>query len=75
MQLQKQTLDNCKMACRPGKLLVTVAVLGRQKLTVLRDTIKCEADANFTKNKTGRPSACLYLEVCSLSQFSEPLRP
>ena len=49
---------------RPGKTLTTVAVLGRQKLTVLRDTIKCEADATLTKNNLSRPSASLYFEVC-----------
>lgn len=52
------------LLCRPGKVLTSVAVLGRQKLTVLRDTIKCEADATLTKNNLSRPSASLYFEVC-----------
>ena len=57
------------LACRPGKVLMSVAVLGRQKLTVLRDTITCEADANLNKDKAGRPSACLYFEVSALATF------
>ena len=58
-----QLVQQCLSSCRPGKVLASVAVLGRQKLTVLRDTIKCEADATLTKNNKSRPSACLYFEV------------
>ena len=50
-------------------MLASVAVLGRQKLTVLRDTIRCEADATLTKNERGRPSACFYFEVNYLTMM------
>ena len=40
-----------------------VAVLGSQKLTALRDIIKCEADANMQAKGIQQPSAFFYIEV------------
>lgn len=40
-----------------------MAVLGSQKLTALRDIIKCEADANMQAKGLQQPSAFFYIEV------------
>ncbi len=40
-----------------------VAVLSSQKLTALRDVIKCEADANMTSQGQARPNGYFYIEV------------
>ena len=46
-----------------------VAVLGSQKLTALRDVIRCEADANMHSKNQQKPSAFFYIEVQWHSQF------
>ena len=40
-----------------------IAVLSSQKLTVLRDLIKCEADANLKAKSQERVSGFFYIEV------------
>ncbi len=40
-----------------------VAVLSSQKLTALRDAIRCEADANLASKDQSKRSAFFYLEV------------
>ena len=40
-----------------------VAVLGSQKLTALKDVIKCEADANMKSQGQDKPNGYFYIEV------------
>ena len=50
-----------------------VAVLGSQKLTALRDVIKCEADANMQAKGLQQPSAFFYIEVCQAALLAGQL--
>jgi len=43
--------------------LMDVAVLSSQKLTALKDVIKCEADANMKSQRQDRPNGYFYIEV------------
>ncbi|KAL0054354.1 hypothetical protein WJX82_007541 [Trebouxia sp. C0006] len=47
---------------RPGWKLMDVAVLSSQKLTALKDVIKCEADANMKSQRQDRPNGYFYIE-------------
>lgn len=48
---------------RPGWKLMEVAVLSSQKLTALKDVIKCEADANMKSQGQDKPNGYFYIEV------------
>ncbi|KAL0025725.1 hypothetical protein WJX77_007569 [Trebouxia sp. C0004] len=47
---------------RPGWKLMDVAVLSSQKLTALKDVIKCEADANMKSQGQDKPNGYFYIE-------------
>lgn len=55
--------DKMRGVHRPGWKLMDVAVLSSQKLTALKDVIKCEADANMKSQRQDRPNGYFYIEV------------